>query len=90
MAIAMDEAGMDALGFGEHVHAQAALLHLADQRGELQFGDARPDAAVDAVTEGEVAPRILAVDDDAVAIGEDALVAVRRGVPERNFVARLI
>src|SRR3546814_12475322 len=51
------------LGLRQHGHAQPSPLHFGNQRVELQFGDAGADAAVDAVTERQVAPRILAVED---------------------------
>src|SRR3546814_10502601 len=87
VAIAVNEAGVNPLGLAENVYAQPAPLHLSDQRGELQFGDARADAAVDAIAERQVPPRIFAVDDDPVSVGEDALVAVRRDIPECELVA---
>src|SRR3546814_211777 len=75
-AIAVNEARVHPLGLRQHGHAQPSPLHFGNQRGELQFGDAGADAAVDAVTERQVAPRILAVDDGAVAGGQDALGAI--------------
>src|SRR5690606_20099865 len=87
MAIAMHETCVHALGLAYDVHPQPAPLHFGNQRGGLKLCDACADAAVDSVAEREVAPRVFTVDDDPVAIREDALVAVRRGVPQRDLVA---
>src|SRR5690606_33688575 len=87
MAISVEETCVHALGLAHDVYPQPAPLHFGNQRGELKLGDTRADAAVDAVPEGEVAARILAVDNDPVSLRENALVAVGRGIPQRNLVA---
>ena len=64
-------------------------MHFGDQRRQLQFGHTGANATVDAIAEGQMAAGVLAVDDDLVAIGEDAFVAVGRAIPERQLVALL-
>ena len=86
LAIAMNEASRDNLGRFDHIHAQAPLLKFCDQCGQLELGNARADAAVDAIAERQVPPGILALDPDQLAILKDALVAVGRGVPQGNPV----
>ena len=58
----MNEAGVDALGFTDDLHAHAPCRHFLEQDAQLQLGEPRADAAVDAIAEGEVAPGILAVE----------------------------
>lgn len=86
----MDKACRHAGRLFEHIHAQAPLLHLGNQRRQLQFGHARANAAVDAIAKGQVAPGIFPIDDDLVTIREDAFVAIGRDIPERQLVPLLI
>src|SRR3546814_15070509 len=79
-AEAVDEAGVDALGLARDGHAHPPRRHFLEQDAQLQFGEARTDAAVDAVSEGEVPPRILAIEPERVPIVEHALVPVRRHI----------
>src|SRR5690606_33963399 len=65
MAVAVNKTGVHALGLADDVYPQPAPLHFRNQCGELKLGDTRSDAAMDAVTEGEVAACIFAVNDDA-------------------------
>src|SRR3546814_7801698 len=77
-AEAVDETGVDALGIARDCHAHPPRRHFLEQDAQLQFGEARTDAAVNAVTEREVAAGILAIEPQRVAVVEHALVAVRR------------
>src|SRR3546814_9660054 len=76
-----------ALGLARDLHAHPPRRHFLEQNAQLQLGEARADAAVNAVAEGQVAAGILAVKFQGVAIVEHALVAVRRNIPEDELVA---
>src|SRR3546814_11061182 len=78
----VDEAGVVALGLARDCHAHPPRRHFLEQDAQLQLGEARADAAVNAVAEGQVAAGIPAVEFQGVAIVEHALVAVRRNIPE--------
>ena len=51
MLVAVDEAGGDTFRLGQHIYPEAPLGHLLEQNGQLQFGHAGADAAVDAIAE---------------------------------------
>src|SRR3546814_16941243 len=84
----VDETGVDALGLARDLHAHPPRRHFLEQNAQLQLGEARADAAVNAVAEGQVAAGILAVTFQGVAIVEHALVAVRRKLTEDELVDR--
>lgn len=84
----MDEALRDADRFGLDMDAQAARGHFLDQDADLQLCQPRPDAAVDAVAERQVASRVLAADVEPTGVGEYALVAIGRDVTQHDLVAR--
>src|SRR3546814_14689776 len=83
-AEAVDEAGVDALGLARDGHAHPPRRHFLEQDAQLHFGEARPDATVDAVSEGEVTPQLLATQPARSAIVEHDLVAVHRKIPEEQ------
>ena len=86
----MDEARRDPRRLGQHVDPHPPRRHFLQQDRDLHLRQPRADAAVDAVAERQMPPRIRAIDYDRVRIvAEHALVAVRRDVPERELVARL-
>lgn len=74
----MNETARHPLRRGDRVHPQPQPRHLLQQRHQLQLGNSRPDAAVYAVAEGQVPPRVRAVNDDPLAILEHTLVAIGR------------
>src|SRR3546814_13183352 len=50
----VDETGVDALGLARDLHAHPPRRHFLEQNAQLQLGEARADAAVNAVAEGQV------------------------------------
>src|SRR3546814_15588179 len=50
----VDETGVDALGLARDLHAHPPRRHFLEQNAQLQLGEARADAAVNAVAEGPI------------------------------------
>lgn len=65
---------------------ELSLDHFGKQNLKLQLGQACADAAVDAMTERQVAPGIVAVDTKPCAIIEHGFVTIGREIPEHNLV----
>src|SRR3546814_11206643 len=86
-AEAVDEAGVDALGLARDGHAHPPRRHFLEQDAQLQFGEARPDAAVDAVSEGEVPPRILADEPEPVPLVHPPTAPVPRNYTRGGNIA---
>src|SRR6516162_8617066 len=86
---AMNEIGAHSLDCTGNMHLHSADQHFLDEDAQLQFGKAGADTTVYAITERDMAARILAVDDQPVRFGEDGLVPIGRNVPEDDLVARL-
>ena len=61
-------------------------MHLFHQHAQLQFGEPGTHAAVDAISEGDVTPRIFAPDVEPFGVLEHAFVAVGRVVPQDHLV----
>ena len=72
---------------GIEAQAREAVEHEADRRVRLEPREVHPDADVRALREGEVEPGVLAAHVEAVGVGEDGRVAVRRGERERDELA---
>ena len=60
LAEAVHEIGTDALDIARDMHPHAPLVQFLEQDAQLQFGEPRPDAAVDAIAEGDMAASVLA------------------------------
>src|SRR3546814_19378463 len=76
----VDEAGVDALGLARDCHAHPPRRHFLEQDAQLQLGEARADAPVNAVAEGKVAAGIPEFDFHCVALVEQELAAARRNL----------
>src|SRR4051812_41938322 len=85
LAVSMDETRSNPLGFARDVRPQPALRHFIEQHRDLQLGQPRTDAAMDAVAERQMASSIEAIDDDAVRVREHALVAIGAEIPEDHL-----
>ena len=76
-------------GLPRHLHEAKALHHLLPQDPQLHLRKAASHAEVHPPAEGEVATRVLAVDQELVGAIDGGLVPVRRDVPHHNLVALL-
>src|SRR5581483_9307169 len=85
--VPLDEAGIDPLGFTDHLDPVEALEHLLPDDPELQLGEPHADAAVDAEAEREVRARPRPIDDELVGTVDHFLVAVAGDVPHHHAVA---
>ena len=84
----MDETARNTFGFRQHVYAHAALGHFLQQDADLQFGQPRADTAMNAVSKGEMAARIGAINDDIVGIiAKNAAITIGREIPHDQLVA---
>ena len=76
LAIAMNEAARHAVGFGYHIGSQAAHCHFFKQDADLQFGQSRAYATVDAISKCQMATRVFAIDNQLVWVFEHRLITV--------------
>ena len=74
----MDEAARHAVGFTHHIWSQAAHCHFFKQDADLQFGQSRADATVDAISKCQMPARVFAIDNQFIGIIEHRLITVGR------------
>ena len=65
-----------------------AAENFLEQHRQLHFRQPRPHAAVDAVTEADMAAGIVSGEIDDIGVGKQILVTIGRNIPENDFLAR--
>src|SRR5262249_57828102 len=84
---APEEVRIDAYGASHHLDVHAAPQDLLPQHAQLKVRQTLAHAPVDAGAVGQVRTRTGAIDEEAVGLRYNALVAVARHVPHDHLVA---
>src|SRR5580692_5391696 len=87
MAEATHEGGANARRLAHDLNRIKAPQELLPKDLQLQLGEAVADAAMDAKAKGQMLPRPLTIDDEAVRFRNRRFIAVAGQVPHRQLVA---